>query len=59
MTAKPVVWGKFLRVESRSLCVVTSNCELGSVKLGSAAVFASCASAKRSDFCIPKFSLAG
>ena len=59
VTAGTIVWGKFLRVESRSLCAATSNCELGCTKLGSFAVFVSCASTKRSDCCVQKFSLAG
>ena len=58
VTTGHAVWGKFLRVESRSLCATTSNCELVCAKLGSSAVFMSCASAKRSDCCVPKFSLA-
>ena len=50
---------KFQHVESRSLCVGTSNCKLGSVKLGNAAVFVNCTPTKRSGFRVPKFSLAG
>ena len=52
VTAGHVVWGKFSQAESRSLCAATLNCELGSAKLGSSAVFVSCASTKRSDCCI-------
>ena len=52
VTAGHVVWGKFLRVESRLLCAATSNCELVCAKLGSSAVFVSCASTKRSDCCV-------
>ena len=59
VTAGHAIWGKFLRVESRLLCTATSNCELVCAKLGSSTVFTSCASAKRSDYCVPKFSLAG
>ena len=58
VTVGHAVWGKFLRVESRLLCAATSNCELGCAKLESSAVFTSCASTKRSDCCVQKFSLA-
>ena len=58
VTTGYVVWGKFLRVESRSLCAVTSNCELVCVKLGSSEVFMSCGLTKQSDCCVQEFSLA-
>ena len=41
------------------LCAATSNCELVCAKLGSSAVFVSCASTKRSDCRVSKFYLAG
>ena len=46
VTAGHTVWDKFLRVESRLLSAATSNCELVCAKLGSSAVFVSCASTK-------------
>ena len=59
VTAGHVVWDECLRVESRLLCAVTSNCGLGCAKLGSFVVFVSCVSTKRSDCRVQKFSLAG
>ena len=59
VTAGHVVWDECLRVESRLLCAVTSNCGLACAKLGSFAVFVSYVSMKRSDCRVQKFSLAG
>ena len=58
-TAGHVVWGKLSRVESRLLCAATSNRELVCAKLGSSAVFVSCASTEQSECCAQEFSLAG
>ena len=59
VAAETVVWGKFLRVESRLLCAATSSYERVCVKLGSFAGCMSFVSTNRSDFCVPKFPLAG